>query len=53
MCTSLANVEFLTTTGWYRTTKGTATSGTDMDVTDWEANATNLRSYSDYYWKRG
>ena len=52
-CSSLTSVTFENTSGWYRTTSSTATSGTRMTVTDPAQNATYLKStYSNYYWKR-
>ncbi len=52
-CTGLTSVTFANTSGWYRASSSTATSGTSMDVTDASTNATNLVSnYYSYYWKR-
>ena len=52
-CSNLASVTFANTSGWYRTTDSTATSGTSMDVTNASTNATNLVSrYYSYNWKR-
>ena len=52
-CTSLTNVTFANTSGWYRTTNQGASSGTNMWVDFSSINATNLKSnYYDYYWYR-
>ena len=52
-CNNLARVTFPNTTGWYATTSSTATSGTDLDMSDPEQNATWLTGdYRDYYFKR-
>ena len=52
-CNSLTSVTFENTSGWYRTTSSTATSGTSVTVTDPAQNATYLTStYRNYYWKR-
>ena len=53
-CYSLASVTFENTNGWYICSSGSATSGTNIDVTDTARNATYLTStYCNYYWKRG
>ena len=52
-CSSLSSVDFINETGWYRASSSTATSGTDMTVTNTSTNATNLKNtYASYYWKR-
>ena len=52
-CSNLTSVTFENTSGWYRTTSSTATSGTSVTVTNPTQNATYLKStYSSYYWKR-
>ena len=52
-CSNLASVTFENTTGWFRTTSSTATSGTSIDVSNPETNATNLKTtYYNSYWKR-
>ncbi len=52
-CSKLTSVTFENTSGWYRTTSSTATSGTSVTVTNPTQNATYLKStYSNYYWKR-
>ena len=52
-CSSLTSVTFENTSGWYRATSSTATSGTRMTVTDPAQNATYLTdTYDYYYWKR-
>ena len=54
-CTSLTSVTFENTTGWYRTTSSTATSGTSFSsssLSDPSTAATWLKStYLYYYWK--
>ena len=50
-CTSLTSVTFGNTSGWYVTKTQGATSGTDVDVTNVENNATRLKNtYYQYYW---
>ena len=52
-CYGLSSVTFENTDGWYIVEDSSATSGTAMDVTNTDTNATNLKStYCDYYWKR-
>ena len=52
-CTNLITVVFPSTTGWYVTTSSTATSGTNIDVTNPEQNAIWFTGeYSMYYFKR-
>ena len=52
-CSSLTSVTFKNTSGWYVSRSSSATSGTDVDVTNAAQNATYLKStYRDYYWKR-
>ena len=52
-CTALESVTFENTSGWYRTTSSTATSGTRLTLTNAETNATYLTdTYDYYYWKR-
>ena len=47
------NVTFENTTGWFITSSSSATSGTNINVTNPSTNATNLKStYADNYWKR-
>ncbi len=52
-CGNLDSITFPNTTGWYYTTSSTATSGTEMDMSNPEQNATWLTStYYTYYFKR-
>ena len=53
-CSALVSVVFPKgSTGWYVTQDETATSGTDVDVTDPSVNADNFKvQYYEYYWKR-
>ena len=52
-CSNLDSITFPNTTGWYYTTSSTATSGTEMDMSNPEQNATWLTStYYTYYFKR-
>ena len=52
-CTKLTSITFPNTTGWYRTTSSTATSGTNMDMSNPTQNATWLTgSYDKYYFRR-
>ena len=56
-CANLRSITFPYTTGWYCTTSSTATSGTDLDMSDPEQNATwltaeNGEDYYGYYFKR-
>ena len=52
-CGNLDSITFPNTTGWYRATSSTATSGTEMDMSNPEQNATWLTStYYTYYFKR-
>lgn len=41
-CSNLTSIRFEITEGWYRTNQGNATSGTDVDVSDFAQNASNL-----------
>ena len=50
-CTSLTSIVFEDTVGWFVSTSSSATSGTDIVVTDSSSNSTNLIStYCTYYW---
>ena len=50
-CTAVKNVTFNEPNGWWVSTSSTATSGTDLDMTDVEQNAVNLiQTYKTYYW---
>ena len=52
-CSNLDSITFPNTTGWYRTTSSTATSGIRMTMTDPEQNARWLTdTYYGYYFKR-
>ena len=55
-CSSLTSVTFENTTGWYRTSSSTATSGithSSSHLSNSSTAATWLRDkYSSYYWKR-
>ena len=51
-CSNLTSVTFANTSRWYRTNTQGASSGTNMTVTNPSTNATNLRTYYDYYWYR-
>ncbi len=52
-CSSLANVTFENTGGWFVASSSTATSGTDVTLTDPSTNATYLKTtYYNKYWKR-
>ena len=52
-CTKLTSITFPNTTGWYRTTSSTATSGTNMTMSNPKQNATWLTgSYDKYYFRR-
>ena len=51
-CDSLTSVTFENTSGWYSTKYSTATSGTEIDVTNAESNATSLTTHYNYYWNR-
>ncbi len=52
-CSNLTSVTFKNTNGWYVSTSYTATSGTNVDVTNSVTNVTYLKiTYDDYYWKR-
>ena len=53
-CSALESVVFPEgSTGWYVTTSSSATTGTDVDVTNPSTNANNLTGqYYNYYWKR-
>ena len=52
-CTSLTSVTFENPNGWFVADSSTATSGTDVALTDPEANATYLKTtYYNKYWKR-
>ena len=54
-CDILKNITFPNTSGWYRTTSSTATSGTRMTMTNSAQNArwlTSDNSYARYYFKR-
>ncbi len=52
-CSSLTSVTFENVEGWFVSGDSTATSGTDVTVTDATQNATYLTSTYYYYWKRG
>ena len=56
ICSNLTSATFKTTSGWWRSTSSTATSGTSLssiDLANTSTAATYLTStYSDYYWKR-
>ena len=53
-CSALTSVTFTNTSGWWVSTSRTATSGTNVDVTDISQNASYFTStYQSYYWKRG
>jgi hypothetical protein len=53
-CNNLTSVKFKNTEGWWYATSSSATSGTEIDVSDVSTNVTYLTStYSNYYWKRG
>ena len=50
-CEKLANVTFEDTSTWYYTENSDYTGGIEIDVTETDTNAYNLRnSYSSYYW---
>ncbi|MBO5777863.1 MAG: leucine-rich repeat domain-containing protein [Clostridia bacterium] len=50
-CDSLISVTFVDPTGWYVSTISTATSGTNLTLTNASTNATYLKStYYYYYW---
>ena len=55
-CKSLASVTFKNTSGWWRSSSSTATSGTaisESDLSNTSTAATYLKStYYDYYWRR-
>ena len=52
-CNGLERIVFPNTTGWYRANSSTETSGTDLDMSDPEQNATWLTdTYNYYYFKR-
>ena len=52
-CSGLTSVTFKNTSGWYVSTGSSATSGTNVTVTNATQNATYLTStYRNYYWKR-
>ena len=52
-CKKLTNVTFNNPNGWYVSTSSTATSGTNVTVTDISTAATYLKStYRNYYWFR-
>ena len=52
-CTSLTSVTFENTTGWFIASSESAISGTNIDVTNASANATNLvNTYYYRYWKK-
>ncbi len=53
-CTGLTSVTFADADGWYVSTSPSATSGTNLTLTDTAQNATYLTStYYDYYWYKG
>lgn len=50
-CSKLTSATFKDTSGWYVSTSETATSGTNLTVTNKSTAATYLRSnYANYYW---
>ncbi|MBQ9744196.1 MAG: leucine-rich repeat domain-containing protein, partial [Clostridia bacterium] len=50
-CYGLSSVTFENTDGWYIVEDSSAISGIDVDVTNWNTNATNLKNtYCGYYW---
>ena len=52
-CSSLKRIVFPNTAGWYRTMSSSATSGTNMIMSDSTQNATWLtETYYNYYFKR-
>ena len=52
-CNNLTSVTFENTSGWFVSTNSTATSGTNLNVTNPTQNVTYLTStYGLYYWKR-
>ena len=52
-CYNLTSVTFENTSGWFVSTNSTATSGTNLNVTNPTQNVTYLTStYGFYYWKR-
>ena len=52
-CTNLKSAIFENTSGWFTASSSTATSGTNMTVTNPSTNATNLKiTYKNKYWKR-
>lgn len=52
-CSNLERIVFPNTTGWYRTMSSSATSGTNMIMSDSTQNATWLTdTYVNYYFKR-
>lgn len=52
-CTKLTSITFPNTTGWYRPISSSATTGTEMDMSDPAQNATWLTdTYDNYYFKR-
>ncbi len=52
-CSGLTSVTFKNPNGWYVSTDSTATSGTNLKLTNTSTNATYLKStYYNYYWKR-
>lgn len=49
-CSNLTSVTFTTTSGWYFTSSGTATSGTSISVTNTATNAKRLTdTHPNYY----
>lgn len=51
-CTNLTSILFPNVSHWYRTTSSTATSGTNMIMSDSTQNATWLtETYYNYYFK--
>ena len=56
-CDSLTSVTFENTTGWYRTSSSTATSGISLSSISLSNSSTTAQwltsDYSRYYWKRG
>ena len=55
-CSGLTSVTFEVTTGWYRTSSSTATSGTSLSSSSLANSATAAEwltsTYDSYYWKR-
>jgi len=55
-CTSLSKITFISQDGWYYASSSTATSGTNIDVSNASTNATNLKKvdvgWNPYYLQR-